>query len=200
MAKRTLMIDGSAACFKSSFLEKFKIHKNIKPIKCDLIDLMNDYPNVYSKPNHTTYGTISWYIEYKIGEFKTHGTHRLAIFDRSPFATFVYSAYHSANRPSVSEFEEMIPSWFKDYAKYNPDIVFIIDSDIKKCLNRIVKRNFFDVEFASEEYCDMQNKYFSKIGEVCNIEVFDINGRDKTIVDDFLTDKIKKIFDGEIYI
>ena len=94
----------------------------------------------------------------------------LAITDRSPYASFVYAAYYEKQRPSVKEFEPLIPDWFIEYGKQNYVLVSI-DTDTKKCLRRILSRGCFDVEFADENYCRIQNDYFSALARVCYLKL-----------------------------
>lgn len=196
--KFVLMLDGSAGCYKTSATNEIGKHPSIQIIHTDIINLREKY-HVYTKGTNMGYNTVAWYCEYKMNKFKTDPNEEktLAITDRSPYAPFVYAAYFDTQRPTVEEFESLIPEWFKEYGQENY-VLFLIDTDIETCLKRIKTRGLFDIAFANEEYWEIQNQYFSTLAKVCNLEVIDVKGMTPTQVINKIKKKIETFTKGEI--
>lgn len=173
-------LDGTAACFKSSILTNLYQNNVCFTSSSDLTLLRNEFPELYTRTDGIQFNTISWYSMYQTQLFlngEIGKNYKIMCCDRSPVAPFVYGIVNKkGEKLSVPELQEIIPSWMLDYFK-SSNVLILIDSDIKSVKERLLKRNGFDTNLATDEYFLLQNYYFKSIAEICNIMCLDISGK-----------------------
>lgn len=155
--KRSVYLEGTACCFKTSLLKEFE-KMGYNTVFNDFFEQVQMYPDhvhKHSSPQIAAYANLVENINFaKRGD----------LYDRSPFASIIYKSIF-----------ERLPLDFDKLPKYcDLLVVVVIDSNIKGVVDRMKKRNN-GIDLFSEQYVETQNKLFLKLAKKYNFLCIDLN-------------------------
>lgn len=164
--ERDIFLDGTACCGKTTLLKKLPNKEYIFPVFNDFHEQVVKHPKHLFK--HTVPEQGYHAHLYETLEFATKKD-GIKVYDRSPFATFIYSHYFSGTPINWDEMPKECPL----------NIIIIIDSDVKSVCERMKKRNN-GIDVLNEDYVKWQNKMFTLLAKKYDFNLIDLsfNGYD----------------------